>query len=651
MARPTIRPPSAGRAGADHVVRHTRNRGLAAAFQTALVTALRLGADVIVNTDGDNQYPQAELPSLVNPILRGAADVVVADRQTARIAHFSPLKKALQTVGSTVVRAVSGTGVRDAPSGFRAYSREAALRLYVHSPYSYTLETLIQAGAQRLRVLSVPIVVNPQLRPSRLASSLPSYLLHSATTLVRAYVTYRPLVVFSLIGALFLALGTAGILRFLYYVIVDGGAGHVQSVVLAGSLWSVGVMIVLSGLQADLAAANRRLTEESAVRAAPRDARRWPDPLPAQLPGGHGGWPRAPAPPRAHPRPTNARGRRRITRTPAGPRPRRSARRPGRGGSGNRRRAGGDRAGFGSDAPPRASVVTDPASAREAPLSTPLNPAPARSGPIPPLAASAPAGTVPTPPAAVPAAPAPDSPPTPGPARALPAPPPISVDPAAAYFGRGLLALFVLALALRVWRLDGLGGFDWDEVATVYIASRPLAALLSYLQGAPFEHPPLYYLLAHAWLGLGSDETALRLLSATLGALTVPLLGAVGARLGGPRVGLLAAALLAVAPAHVFYSRDARMYPLLVLLGALALYALIRARQGGARGWWAVWAASALAALATHYYAIFLVGGQMLYLLGARRPDRRAVIATISLVVLAMAALASWWAVAPGPAS
>ena len=153
-----------------------------------------------------------------------------------------------------------------------------------------------------------------------------------------------------------------------------------------------------------------------------------------------------------------------------------------------------------------------------------------------------------------------------------------------------MLGLFVLALALRVWRLDGLGGFDWDEVATVYIASRPLADLLSYLRGAPFEHPPLYYLLAHAWLGLGSDETALRLLSAALGALTVPVLGAVGARLGGPRLGLLAAALLAVAPAHVFYSRDARMYPLLVLLGTLALYALVRAQQGGARAWWVIWA-------------------------------------------------------------
>jgi glycosyltransferase involved in cell wall biosynthesis len=223
----------ARRAGADYVVRHTRNRGLAAAFQTGLTTALRLGADVIVNTDGDNQYPQADLPRLVAPILAGDADVVVADRQTARIAHFSPLKKLLQAIGSALVRTVSGTGVRDAPSGFRAYSREAALRLHVHSRYSYTLETLIQAGAQRLRVQSVPVVVNPELRSSRLASSLPSYLLHSATTLLRAYVTYRPLVVFTLVGAVFLAVGSAGILRVLYYYVTEGGAGHVQSVMLA----------------------------------------------------------------------------------------------------------------------------------------------------------------------------------------------------------------------------------------------------------------------------------------------------------------------------------------------------------------------------------------------------------------------------------
>ena len=217
------------------------------------------------------------------------------------------------------MRAVSGTGVRDAPSGFRAYSREAALRLYVHSPYSYTLETLIQAGAQRLRVESVPIIVNPRAGPRRLASSLPSYLLHSATTLLRAYVTYRPLVVFSLIGALFLALGTAGILRFLYYVVVDGGAGHVQSVVLAGSLWSVGVMIVLSGLQADLAAANRRLTEEALYEL--RRVSLTSDPTRPRAAPVDDASPRlaaAPAAPRAAPRPAT-RQPRAISRRRTGP--------------------------------------------------------------------------------------------------------------------------------------------------------------------------------------------------------------------------------------------------------------------------------------------------------------------------------------------
>lgn len=253
----------ARRAGADRVVRHTANRGLAAAFRSGLAAALRLGADVIVNTDGDNQYPQADIPRLVAPILAGHADVVVADRQPERVAHFSPAKKLLQALGSAVVRAASGTGVRDAPSGFRAYSREAALRLFVHSQYSYTLETLIQAGAQRLRVVSLPVAVNAQVRPSRLIASLPSYLLHSATTIVRAYVTYRPLVVFTSIGLAFLMVGTAGIVRFGYYFVTDGGTGHVQSVVLAGTLWAVGVTILLTGLLADLAAANRRLAEEA----------------------------------------------------------------------------------------------------------------------------------------------------------------------------------------------------------------------------------------------------------------------------------------------------------------------------------------------------------------------------------------------------
>jgi len=189
--------------------------------------------------------------------------VVVADRQPARVAHFSPLKRRLQQLGSAVARLASGVPVRDAPSGFRAYSREAALRLFVHSSYSYTLETLVQAGAQRLQVVSVPVAVNPPLRASRLMSSLPSYLLHSGVTMLRAFATYRPLAVFTAVGALFLAVGTAGVLRFLYFFVTEGGAGHVQSLVLAGTLWSVGVMIVLGGLQADLTAANRRLAEEA----------------------------------------------------------------------------------------------------------------------------------------------------------------------------------------------------------------------------------------------------------------------------------------------------------------------------------------------------------------------------------------------------
>jgi glycosyltransferase involved in cell wall biosynthesis len=261
----------ARRAGADFVVRHTRNRGLAAAFMTGLTAAVGLGADVIVNTDGDNQYPQADVPRLVAPILAGAADVVVADRQPARVAHFSPLKRQLQRAGSALLRGVSGTTVRDAPSGFRAYSREAALRLFVHSDYSYTLETLVQAGAQRLKVVNVPVTINPPLRDSRLMTSLPSYLAHSAVTVLRAFATYRPLVVFTLIGAVFLVVGTAGIVRFLYYFVTDGGGGHVQSLVLAGTLWSVGVMVVLGGLQADLAAANRRLLEEALYALRQRD--------------------------------------------------------------------------------------------------------------------------------------------------------------------------------------------------------------------------------------------------------------------------------------------------------------------------------------------------------------------------------------------
>jgi len=235
-------------------------------------------------------------------------------------------------------------------------------------------------------------------------------------------------------------------------------------------------------------------------------------------------------------------------------------------------------------------------------------------------------------------------------------------------FALALGGVTLAALALRLWRLPALGGFDWDEAATVYIAGRPVLDMLTYLRGAPFEHPPLYYLLAHAWLALGRDETVLRTLSALLGALAVPFVGLLGAAVFDRPVGLVAAALLAAAPAHVFYSRDARMYPLLTLLVLVGTYALVRAARPagqsdatgdgevagdpspphGRAGWWALWGVAALAALATHYYAAFALGGQALYLLWTRGRERRVWLALGGLGLLAGATLAGWWALAPG---
>lgn len=252
--------------GVDHIVRHSGNRGLAVAFQTGLDACLRLGADVIVNTDGDNQYPQADIPRLVQPVLDGAADIVVGDRQTAKMREFSRLKKVLQAVGSWTVSRLAGMSIPDAPSGFRAYSREAALRINVVSQYTYTLETLIQAGAKRLRVQYVPIETNPPLRESRLIHGTLSYVERSASTLVRVYAMYEPLRVFTIVGATFCLVGSAVVLRFLYYFFGGEGAGHIQSLVLAGALLVVGFQILLIGLVADLIGANRRLLEDALYR-------------------------------------------------------------------------------------------------------------------------------------------------------------------------------------------------------------------------------------------------------------------------------------------------------------------------------------------------------------------------------------------------
>ncbi len=190
--------------GADHVVRHTSRKGLATAFQTGIDTALRLGADIVVNTDGDHQYPGAEIPRLVAPILAGRADYVIGDRQIDSIAHFSPLKKTLQAIGSGVVRWASDTTVSDAVSGFRALSREAALRTFVTSDFSYTVENLIQAGKKRLTIATIPITTNPVHRPSKLHRGNWDFVKQQAATIVRTYVTYEPLKTFTYIAAPFL---------------------------------------------------------------------------------------------------------------------------------------------------------------------------------------------------------------------------------------------------------------------------------------------------------------------------------------------------------------------------------------------------------------------------------------------------------------
>jgi 4-amino-4-deoxy-L-arabinose transferase-like glycosyltransferase len=220
------------------------------------------------------------------------------------------------------------------------------------------------------------------------------------------------------------------------------------------------------------------------------------------------------------------------------------------------------------------------------------------------------------------------------------------------WFALGLVGASALGLALRIWHLRGLGGFDWDEAATAFIARRPLGDLLAYLRAAPFEHPPLYYVLAHGWLALGrdpaaADEATLRLLSVLLGAAAVPLLGLVGARLMGPGAGLAAAWLLALAPAHLFYSRDARMYPLLVLLCLAGTLALLQALQTGRARWWGAWALAGLAAMATHYFALFPLVGQAAYLAWARRRHGGIRLALAGLAVGA-GALVAWGALAPG---
>lgn len=250
-------------AGVHHVVRYPNNQGLAHAFQTGLDASLRFGADVIVNTDADNQYPGRYISELVAPVVDRHADIAVGNRQTDTIEHFSPIKRFLQKFGTLTVRRLSGTEIADAPSGFRAYSREAALRLNVLTRFSYTLETLIQAGNMGLKVVNVPITTNAPTRPSRLAKSVPTFVSRQLATILRLYAFYAPLKTFSLLSLPFLIVGSGAWVRFLYFAFTEqSGVGrHVQSLTIGSGVLVMGVLILLFGLHADISNKHRQLTQ------------------------------------------------------------------------------------------------------------------------------------------------------------------------------------------------------------------------------------------------------------------------------------------------------------------------------------------------------------------------------------------------------
>lgn len=248
--------------GVNYIVSFTRNKGLAKGFMAGIDGCLRNGADIIVNTDADNQYCADDIEKLIRPILDGKADIVIGERPIDNTEHFSPLKKKLQHIGSKTVRIASNTEIPDAPSGFRAYSREAAMRLNVINEYTYTLETIIQAGHEKTAITSVPVRTNPELRSSRLFHSMRSYVKRASVTIIRAFMMYKPLKFFSTIGTVFLVAGLGLGIRFLIYLCMGNGTGHVQSLILTSILLLMGFMSILIGLQADIIAANRKILED-----------------------------------------------------------------------------------------------------------------------------------------------------------------------------------------------------------------------------------------------------------------------------------------------------------------------------------------------------------------------------------------------------
>ncbi len=257
---------AARKAGATHVVQLKTHRGLSSAFLAGINAALRLGADIIVNTDADNQYAGADIPKLVAPIMRGSADVVIGDREVAKSPHMSAFKRLLQRLGSRTVGLASGIRVSDVTSGFRAFSRDAAMQINVFNPFTYTLETVIQAGNRNLGVQSVPVRTNAPTRPSRLYHGIGTYLRKSTATIFRIYTIYKPLKTFFAIGAVLLLAGSALGVRFLWHFANGERGGHIQSLILAAVFLIIGFQTLLIGLVADLISVNRRLSEEVLVR-------------------------------------------------------------------------------------------------------------------------------------------------------------------------------------------------------------------------------------------------------------------------------------------------------------------------------------------------------------------------------------------------
>lgn len=252
--------------GVHYIVHFKRNLGLAKGFLAGIDLALRHGADIIVNTDADNQYCGADIEKLIRPILNREADIVIGERPIDEITEFSYIKKKLQRFGSYVVRLASKTDIPDAPSGFRAYSRKAAMRVNVHNEYTYTLETIVQAGRNKMAITSVPVKTNPELRKSRLMHSIFDYVKKSVLTILRAVLMYKPLKIFFLLGSTAMLAGIAIGIRFLFCFFRGNGAGHIQSLILATMMIIIGSQTIVTGLQADIISANRKLLEDIQYR-------------------------------------------------------------------------------------------------------------------------------------------------------------------------------------------------------------------------------------------------------------------------------------------------------------------------------------------------------------------------------------------------